>query len=164
MSFGAHVNILFTINFKILSLNKFVQILLIIECRMVDEFWASSPISFKHMFFWCQFLDPHLITYNLIVGVSLKWVTKLGMLTLLQFNTKFCNLTGTTSSSSKRIFIHSWWASISWWHLMCRVERPWTRCLRNWKQRILNTPKKRLTHFLVLPSGDLEGFFQMLEW
>ena len=62
-----------------------LPILLIIECRIIDEFWASSPISCKQMFFWCQFLDPHVTTYHLIIGVRLKWVTELGLLTLLQF-------------------------------------------------------------------------------
>ena len=28
-----------------------------------QEFWARSPVFFKHMFFWCPFLDSHLITY-----------------------------------------------------------------------------------------------------
>ena len=37
--------------------------------RMVSIFWACSPISFKHMSFWCPFLDPHLIIYHWNIDV-----------------------------------------------------------------------------------------------
>ena len=54
-------------------------ILLIIELKMVNTFWASSPISYKHMSFWCPFLDPHLITCHSHAGVQIIAMFELGM-------------------------------------------------------------------------------------
>ena len=39
-------------------------IMLAIEPRMVSMLRARRPISIEHMSSWCQFLDPHLITYR----------------------------------------------------------------------------------------------------
>jgi hypothetical protein len=53
------------------------------ELRIISIFWACSPISFKHMiYFWCQFLDPHLTTYNSNVGVQIIVVLEWGTSTL----------------------------------------------------------------------------------
>ena len=58
-------------------------IMLIMEPRMANKFWARSPISFKHIMpFWCPFLDPHITTHHSNKGVCLRRVTKLGPLTL----------------------------------------------------------------------------------
>jgi hypothetical protein len=37
---------------------------------MVSVFIACSPISFKHMHVWCEFLDPHLTTHGSHIGVQ----------------------------------------------------------------------------------------------
>lgn len=39
-----------------------------------------SPISFRHISFWCTFLDPYLTTHHFNVDVQLREVTELGLL------------------------------------------------------------------------------------
>ena len=38
--------------------------MLIIEPIMVKKIGTQSPISYKHMPFWCPLLDPHLAIYH----------------------------------------------------------------------------------------------------
>ena len=67
--------------------------MLTIDSRMVNTFQARSPISFKHITFWCMFLDPHLTIYYLNIGVHMIVVLNLGMSILHTF------LSQSTSSS-----------------------------------------------------------------
>ena len=57
------------------------------EPRMVKIFWACSPNSFKHIYFWFSFLYPHRTTYcskyrclvrksNQVRATYLGWYTK----------------------------------------------------------------------------------------
>lgn len=57
--------------------------MLIIEMKIVNIFWAFGLISFKHMFFYCPFLDPHLITHTSNIGVRSWQGIYLGPLTLI---------------------------------------------------------------------------------
>ena len=61
------------------------QFMLTIEPRMVNKFWACSPISFKHMLFCCPFLDLHLNTHS---NMCLIKITGLGPLTLFWMHEK----------------------------------------------------------------------------
>ena len=51
------------------------------EPKMISIFSAHSPPSL-HIFFWGQFLDSHLTTYHLNIGVQIIAVFDLGMSTL----------------------------------------------------------------------------------
>ena len=57
--------------------------MLTIEPRVVNKSCARSHISFKHMSFWCPFLDPHLTGHHPNIGVRFRQVTELGLLPLL---------------------------------------------------------------------------------
>ena len=46
-------------------------IMLIVESRMVDNFWAQGRISFKHRSLWCPFFNLHLPTHHSHIGVML---------------------------------------------------------------------------------------------
>ena len=56
--------------------------MLTIEIKRVSIFWAFSLIFFKHMSFWCEFLDSHLIKYHSNIGDQIIVVFDLGMSTL----------------------------------------------------------------------------------
>ena len=77
------------------------------ESRMVNQFWARSPISFIHMMpSWGPFLDPHLLTHISTIVVCLRQVTELGLLTLYYIITWFIGVVSPISCqkhSSKRI-------------------------------------------------------------
>lgn len=47
-------------------------ILVTLEVRMINKFWAFSPISFQDKSISCPFLDPHLTMQHWNVGVHLK--------------------------------------------------------------------------------------------
>jgi hypothetical protein len=38
--------------------------MLTVEPKSVSSFWTHGSISFKHIYFWCPFLNPHLTTYH----------------------------------------------------------------------------------------------------
>ena len=73
--------------FCLVNDNVGLTIMLTIELKMVSVFWARRPISFKHMLFWCLFLDPHQSTFHSNIGVHLIVVLKLGTCTLQPHNT-----------------------------------------------------------------------------
>ena len=85
--FGAHVMILNIFKMKIFELMKWScrlvhPIMLTIELRKINKFWACGPISFKYMMSsWCLCWDPHPTTHHSSIGVCLRWVTESGMLT-----------------------------------------------------------------------------------
>ena len=87
MIFGAHMKILIIFKAKILELMKWPcrsvpPIMLTIELRKINKFWACSPISFKYMMSsWCLCWDPHPTTHHSNVGVYLRWVTESSLLT-----------------------------------------------------------------------------------
>jgi hypothetical protein len=82
--FGSHVNILFIMK---------VTIPMLIEWSYRNhiphpannhvEYSARTLISYKHMCFWCQFLDAHLATYPSKIGVQVIVVFDLGTSTLM---------------------------------------------------------------------------------
>ena len=59
-----------TVNHK-KAMYRAPQLCLAIEPRMINKFLAHSPISFEHMSFGCLFLDLHLTTHHLEMGVRL---------------------------------------------------------------------------------------------
>ena len=62
---------------------KSFPIILAIELRIISLVWACSTIYFKHMiYFWGQFLDPHLTSYNSNVDVQIIVVLEWGTSTL----------------------------------------------------------------------------------
>ena len=73
---------------KILLVNEWScrspQVMLTITSRMVNNFWARSPISFHHVSFWYLFLDSHPTIHHPNIGVCLTPETELGTSTLLQ--------------------------------------------------------------------------------
>ena len=60
------------------------KMMLTTDLVMVSIFWEHNPISFIHMFLWYQFLDPHLITYNLSIDVYTFVMFDLGTSTLFE--------------------------------------------------------------------------------
>ena len=54
---------------------------------MISRSWARSPISFKHVPFWCQFFDPHLTTNYSNIGIHIIVVMDLEMSYLMSPNT-----------------------------------------------------------------------------
>ena len=52
------------------------------EPRMVNTFWAHSSISFEQMSLWCMFLDSHLTIHHSSIVTQIRWVPKLGLLTV----------------------------------------------------------------------------------
>ena len=64
--FGVHMNKLYIVKVKIHFLSNNEQM---IQFRMINEFCEHGPISSKWMLLWCLFLDPHLITHHLNIGV-----------------------------------------------------------------------------------------------
>ena len=62
--------------------------MLTIELRMISILCARSPIYFKHVSFWWQFLDLHLTTYHSNIGVQIIFVFNLGVSTLTYLHFK----------------------------------------------------------------------------
>ena len=58
-------------------------VIVTIEFRIVSIYWARSPISFKHIAFWCLSLDPYSSTYRSDTGVQIVAVLESGMSTLI---------------------------------------------------------------------------------
>ena len=54
------------------------SIMLTTEHRKINIFWARTSISFKHISFWCLFLDPHLPSYHSNIGVQILAMFDLG--------------------------------------------------------------------------------------
>jgi hypothetical protein len=78
------MNILFITKLKILFLipRHFSPLPIMLTIRMVNTFWARSSISFEQVSLWCLFLDPHLTIHHSSVVTQIRWVYKLGLLTL----------------------------------------------------------------------------------
>ena len=85
-------------------------ILLTIEPRMFNHFWARSPVSFQHIPLWFPFLNLHITTHHSNKGVRLREVTKLGSLNLnyywkhynySEWNKRLMILCNKTSTSRK---------------------------------------------------------------
>ena len=135
------MNFLFIIKVKVLILNKCSHkcfpIMLIIESIMVNNLWATSPISFKHVSFWYPFLKPHLIMHHSNIGVLWRWITELGPLTLAPYTR--CKYITLLSS------VHSFMWVVRYEHGMSQI------CARRLKLS-LNLSYTRLGHPMVIFS------------
>ena len=58
-----------------------------IEPRMVNIFWARSPISFEYMSFGRPFLESHETTYHTKICVCLRLETELDLPSLGHYDT-----------------------------------------------------------------------------
>lgn len=58
------------------------------EPRKINRFWACSLIFFKHISFWCLFLNPHLPSYHSNIGVQILAMFNLGTPTLCKMVSK----------------------------------------------------------------------------
>jgi hypothetical protein len=65
--------------------------MLTIEPNMVNGFWAHGQISFRDIYFECLFLDSHLIMGHSNIGIDLKQVIELSMLTLYDLENSIGN-------------------------------------------------------------------------
>lgn len=57
-------------------------IVLIVQRRKILKFQARNPISSKHIFFWCPFLEPHWTIYQSNIGVIIRKIVEQGLSTL----------------------------------------------------------------------------------
>ena len=80
---------LFILKVKILMLIKWSystlplpHIILTIEPQMVIIFWAHTLFSFRHVYSWYMFLEPHLTTCHSNIGGRLREGSKLVTSTL----------------------------------------------------------------------------------
>ena len=115
--------------------------MLIIEPRMVNNFWARSPISSKHMSFRCLLLEPHLIRHHSYIGVLLRLVTELGLLIYItpKSNVNRCFQAQKETSSKTRLPL------ISYRHRKCSPSR-----LRKNKRWLLSLKHELMKHDSVM--------------
>ena len=99
------MNVLFITKVKILVLIEWSYmppppIVLTIEPRMLSIFWARSPISFKHMSFWCPFFLDILLrsTYHSNTGIHIIAMLRLGTSTITWKGAPMCGLKNTVIS------------------------------------------------------------------
>lgn len=58
------------------------MVMFTIEPRIVSILKARNPLSFKHMFAWYPFLDPHITIPHSNIGAHLMWMVELDPRTL----------------------------------------------------------------------------------